>query len=89
MLTEKKFIKILKEIHLAEASLEIGGIYNKKNNPEKIKNYHHLIYQKNNVAEIDFKNTLTYYAKNPQKLEEIYSEILSQLTAEKSTLDQQ
>ena len=47
------------------------------------------IYNKNQISEKDFKETLDYYSENPEKLEQIYTNILEQLTKERSKLDQQ
>ena len=47
------------------------------------------IYKKNKISEEDFKETLNYYSENPKKLEQIYTNILEQLTKERSKFGQQ
>ena len=83
------FKSILKEIHLAEAAFELNKAKNIEdaNNKLGIRYFH--IYKKHQVSEMEFKKTLDYYSKNPKKLEQIYADILAQLTKEKSTLYQQ
>ena len=82
------FETILKEIHLAEASFELNKTKDMEN--AKIELYHDYfnIYKKNKISEEDFKETLNYYSENPEKLEQIYTNILEQLTKERSKLDQ-
>ena len=81
ILPENIFTSILKEIHLKEAMLQS----NKKNyhNTEYIK-----IYNNHQVSQNEFQLTLNYYYKNPNKLEQVYIDILHQLNEEKSKLDQ-
>ena len=41
------------------------------------------------MNEKDFKKALDYYAQSPEKLEQIYIDILGDLKQEKTILDQQ
>ena len=88
ILLEKEFVVVLKDIHLAEANFELQknkGLENAKN---ELSNLYTSIYKKHNVSEEKFKETLNFYAQNPEKLEGIYADVLEQLTNERSTLDQ-
>tara|TARA_B100001250_G_C19796068_1_gene788769 strand:+ start:1081 stop:1425 length:345 start_codon:yes stop_codon:yes gene_type:complete len=89
LLSKTVFENIIKEIHLAEATFEL----NKNNDVEDAKNKrtnsYFEIYKKNNLSEEDFKATLNYYSEHPEKLEQSYNNILEQLSAEKSKIDQQ
>lgn len=83
------FKSILKEIHLAEAAFELNKTKNIENPNNKLGSTYFHIYKKYQISEREFKKTLDYYSKNPEKLEKIYADILAQLTKEKSMLYQQ
>ena len=89
ILSEKEFVVVLKDVHLAEANFELQknkGLENAKN---ELSNLYTSIYKKHNVSEEKFKETLNFYAQNPEKLERIYTNILEKLTKDRSALDQQ
>jgi hypothetical protein len=89
ILSENEFVVILKDIHLAEAKFELQknkGIGKAKN---ELTNSYTSIYQKHNISEEKFKESLNFYAQNPEMLEKIYSNVLEELTEERSTLNQQ
>ena len=89
ILSENEFVVILKDIHLAEAKFELqknNGIGKAKN---ELTNSYTSIYQKHNISEEKFKESLNFYAQNPEMLEKIYTDILEQLTKDRSALDQQ
>ena len=89
ILSEKEFVVVLKDIHLAKAKFELQKNKDIERGKNELANSYTLIYKKNNVSEDTFKKTLDYYAQNPKKLEIIYTDVLEQLTNEHSTLDQQ
>jgi len=80
------FKSLLKEIHLVEAAFELNkakGIESAKN---ELANAYFHIYEKHQISEDKFKETLNYYSRNPEKLECVYTDILELLTKEKSKL---
>lgn len=89
VLSKKKFTTVFKEIHLVEAEFEINKRNGVKNAYDILLSNYNDIYQRNQVNEKDFKKALDYYAKNPEKLEQIYIDILGDLKQEKTILDQQ
>ena len=89
ILSETAFENILKEIHLAEGAFELNKTKKTESGKYSLVNNYTSIYSEYKISAIDFKNTLNYYAKHPEKLEYIYSNILKELTEERSTLDQQ
>ena len=89
ILSETEFANMLKEVHLAEAAFELNkskGVINAKNS---LANSYQSIYKKYDVTDTTFSKSLDYYAKHPEKLEKIYTNVLEQLTEERSTLNQQ
>ena len=89
VLSETLFTKIIKEIHLAEAVFELQKNKGIKEAENKLKNSYQNIYNTYQISEEDFKETLSFYSKNPEKLEEIYTHALEILNNENSKLDQQ
>ncbi len=88
ILSENEFVVILKDIHLAEANFELQknkGIVKAKN---ELSNSYTSIYKSHNVSEEKFKENLNFYAQNPEMLEKIYTDVLEQLTKDRSALDQ-
>ena len=89
ILSRKEFVRILKEVHLREAAFELNkskGVENAKNT---LANSYQSIYKKYDVTDTTFSKSLDYYAKHPEKLGKIYTDVLEQLTEERSTLNQQ
>ena len=89
ILPKTTFTTILKEIHLEEASFELNKTKDMKTAKIELVNAYFDIYKKNRISEEDFKETLDYYSENPEKLEQIYTNILEQLTKERSKFGQQ
>ena len=89
ILSETAFESILKEIHLAEAIFELNKNNGMENATNELANSCFHIYKKHKISEKNFKETLNYYSENSEKLEKIYTNVLEQLTKEKSKLDLQ
>jgi hypothetical protein len=89
ILSKTAFATILKEIHLEKASFELNKTKDMETAKIKLTNAYFNIYKKNRISEEDFKSALDYYSENPEKLEQIYSNILQDLTNERSKLDPQ
>jgi len=88
ILSEVEFANMLKDIHLAEAAFELNKSKGMKNTKNTLANSYQSIYIKYNITDTTFSQSLDYYAKNPEKLEKTYADVLEQLTKERSTLDQ-
>jgi len=89
ILSETEFENILAEIHLSEAAFELNKTENMENVKATLANNYTSIYSEYKISAVDFKNTLNYYSQHPEKLEEIYSNVLERLNEERSTLNQQ
>ena len=81
-------VSILKEVHLAEANLELLKTNSKEVAQNTLLNNYHEIYSKYNIDENEFQQTLEYYANHPDKLEAIYSKVLEDIKKERSMFDQ-
>ena len=89
ILSETAFANILKEIHLAEAIFELNKSKGLENARNTLANNYQTIYKEHDISASTFSKSLDYYVKNPGKLEKIYTNVLEQLTEERSTLNQQ
>ena len=89
ILSEAEFANMLKEVHLAEAAFERTKSKGLKNAKNTLANSYQSIYKKHDISASTFSKSLDYYAENPEKLEKIYTDVLGQLTNERSTLDRQ
>ncbi len=87
ILSETEFTNMLKEIHLEEAAFELNKSEGLENAKKNLANSYQAIYKKHDITDTTFSKSLDYYAKNPEKLEEIYTDVLEQLTNERSTLN--
>ena len=89
ILSKAEFANMLKEVHLAEAAFERTKSKGLKNAKNTLANSYQSIYKKHDISASTFSKSLDYYAKNPEKLEKIYSVILEELNQERTTLSQQ
>jgi len=89
ILSEAAFSSVLKEVHLAEAIFELNKSKGLENSKNTLANNYQAIYKKHDISASTFSKSLDYYAKNPEKLEKIYSTILEGLNQERTTLSQQ
>jgi len=88
ILSENEFVVVLKDIHLAEANFELQKNKGMDKAKNKLSNSYTSICQKYNISEEKFKESLNFYAQNPEILEKIYTDVLEQLTKDRSVLDQ-
>ena len=89
ILSETVFEDILKQIHLSEGAFELHKTNGMKNAKNELAHNYSTIYETHEITADDFKNTLNYYAQHPEKLENIYSNVLEELNEERSTLNRQ
>lgn len=89
ILSEKSFVNILKEVHLAEAAFELNKSKNMENAKGTLANSYQKIYKKHTINDAYFSKSLNYYASHPERLEDIYKTVLEKLREERTTLNQQ
>ena len=89
ILSEKEFVNLLKEVHLAEAAFELQKTKGMENAKSILANSYQSIYTKHTIDEASFNKTLSFYATHPEKLEGIYTTVLEELSKERTTLNQQ
>ena len=79
LIKEKEMIKMLVDIHLAEAT------YQKMRFDSIMKNftsvdYYYSILEKYEVADSVFEKSFVYYASNPRQFEQMYRKVMNKLS---------
>ena len=87
IISEEKFIIMLEEIHMFEASYHLERTSDLKSAENNLIINYKDLFKKHNVSPSDFEKCLKYYSNNPEKLSQIYSEILENLKNKYSLID--
>lgn len=87
IISEEKFIIMLEEIHIFEAVYNLERISDLKSAENNLIINYNDLFKKHNVSSSDFEKCMEYYSKNPEKLSQIYSEILENLKNKYSLID--
>jgi hypothetical protein len=78
VIPKEEFIKILTEVHIADALLTEKGLYDRKLK-DSTESYYNYIFVKYNINRSDFDKSLRYYGKNTEEFEQMYNQIISNL----------
>lgn len=87
LISEEKFITMLEEIHMFEAGYHLERISDLKSAENNLIINYKDLFKKHNVSSSDFEKCMKYYSSNPEKLSQIYSEILENLKNKYSLID--
>ena len=78
VLNQTEMANILTEMHKTDATLtERGLLYG---NYSFKAPYYNYIFSKHHISQAQFDSSLVWYSKNPQKFENLYENVISQLT---------
>lgn len=77
ILSEKKFIEVLTDMHHADGILTITKL-SERSEKEQISMYNY-IFKKNNISRAEFYYTLEYYTKHSDEYLEVYNKVLKNL----------
>jgi len=69
-----KFVDILVDIHLADATLVVKG-YRINTDSTQIRLFYNDVLIKHKVTQKQIQNTFEYYAKKPKEFEHLYEEV--------------
>ncbi len=86
IINEQKFIEVLTDIHLADALIMAKG-YRISFDSVEINGMYNSVFEKHNITQLNFKNTVQYYAKNSQKYSDIYDKVLENISKLESEID--
>ena len=78
IIPEDEFIRILTEIHIADAVLTEKGLYDRKLK-DSTESYYNYILVKHNISRAKFDSSLLYYGKNTDHLNEMYDQVIALL----------
>ena len=88
VLSKEKMIKLLKELHLAEAY--VNSNYNYSDSSKYMyKTLEDSILKSLNVKEAEFDSSLKYYQKNIKLMDQIYAAAIDSLNVQESVLKQE
>jgi len=85
IIEKQDFKQVLLDIQLVESHINEARV----NQPiirDSANNYFMEVYNKHNISEIDFQTTMNYYTARPGELQEIYSEVLNELSEMEAAL---
>jgi len=85
-LPKEKFIKVLKDIHLADGIITAGGL-NKKVGKKDTVSLYNYIFKKHQVSKISFENSVSHYCENPEEFKSIYKTVIYELKQQKKKSD--
>ena len=87
ILSEKKFIQIIKDVHLIEAKYETIKFKKNKEAKSILQNDYDSVFNFYSITYDDFQKTLKYYSLQNEKLELIYTQALEEIKKENSKLN--
>lgn len=86
VLNSKKMTSILVKMHKTDAALaEKGFVLGRYSNKAP---YYNFILKKYGITEAQFDSSLVWYTKNPQRFENVYDDVLAQLTNLQKDVDE-
>ena len=86
VLSKKKMACILRDIHIADAVLNIQRY--SQNNLQNVDSLYLYkdVFEKNDVSRDEFIHSLQYYSKYPRRLDEIYTMVVNDLSAKQTKM---
>lgn len=85
IIPKNKFVQILQDIHIMEANYDINKSKGEKRAKENLNSDYQKIFLNHNITKQLFNNTMSYYSRKPNQLEEIYDLTLQKISAEKDS----
>jgi Domain of unknown function (DUF4296) len=79
LVSRDQMIKMLVDIHLAEAVYQTGRFGSEDISKIKESDYYYSILEKYRVADSTFEKSLIYYSGKPKEFEKIYTRVLNHL----------
>ncbi len=79
IINREKIVKIIVDIHIADAAISVNSVYKRKK-IEEIKSYYSSIFEKHNITKKEFETSIAYYTENTDIYEKICEEVIVVLT---------
>jgi len=80
VLSREKMTSVMVEIQLIEATMAVNQLKGGKEAKEIAANSYGSVLQQHNISREEFDVSFKYYAKHPELLEQIYDEMLNELS---------
>ncbi len=74
IINEDKFVDILVDIHMADATLAVKG-YSVTSDSTRIRLFYSDVLKKHNVSQKQIKNTIDYYTSNTKQFVKVYKQV--------------
>jgi hypothetical protein len=81
ILSKEKMVQVLTDIHIAEAEMSLGA-FPDSSSKEKIS--FQKIFEKEQITKEQYETSLSFYIDHPEMLNEIYQEVLNELSKKQS-----
>lgn len=74
VIDEDKFVNVLTDIHMADATLAIKG-FRINSDSTRVRLFYNDVLMEYNVTQKQIHNTFSYYTKNPKEFEDVYEKV--------------
>lgn len=74
IINEDKFVQVLTDIHMADATLIVKG-FRIKADSVRVRKYYNDVLLEYNVTQKQIHDTFIYYTKNPRDFEKVYDKV--------------
>ncbi len=85
MISEDSMVRILVDVHLVEASINMGLLNNPVNPTQTDKIY--PVFKKHSITRQQYDSSLNFYSSNPQLLNKIYERVIANLSQKQAELN--
>ncbi len=80
LIPAKDLVQVLYDLHLADGLLSLSEVRNNYNDMDSLGQYLSIL-ESYGYSLKQLNNTIEYYSSDPETLDEIYEEVITQLTA--------
>jgi hypothetical protein len=88
VLPTEKMVKIIADMHIADAVAETKKAQEGKDNVALTNEYYKQIYKIHNVSEEDFKRSYKFYEDNPGWMDQVYKGVITELSKKQAEVGQ-
>jgi hypothetical protein len=86
LIPEIEMINVLTDVCKVEARFQRRLTVKELNNVDMAAHNYTIVFKNHNISLIQFKDSYSYYENNPQKMQELFDQVIIQLTEEESQL---
>lgn len=86
LIPETKMINVLTDVCKVEARFQRRITIKDLNNVDLVAHNYTIVFENHNISMQQFKDSYAFYQTSPQKMQEIFDQVIVQLTEEESKL---